>query len=152
MKHGYTLYVCENCLNKAFFLKFDSTFYLIWCNVMSNAPNALNCFSVNSGPSSYICVFTTVLVSVPPRFRKEEAALNKFHHLRRKVAAAQWLTPLIDAALIMIIACLSCCCFAFPNTLPCLFFCSVSYPGIHGSRCPTDVWLPPLDAMQFVSC
>lgn len=32
------------------------------------------------------------------------------------MAAAQWLTPLIDVALIMIIGCQSCCCFAFPNT------------------------------------
>lgn len=58
-----------------------------------------------------------MLLSVPLWFRKEEAALNKFHHLRRKVAAAQWLTPLIDAALIMIIACLSCCCSRFSLTL-----------------------------------
>lgn len=76
--------------------------------------------------------------------------LNKFHHLRRKVAAAQWLTPLIDAALIMIIACQSCCCFAFPNnpplllpppSVPVFFFFSngVSYPGVLGCRCPTDV-------------
>ncbi len=59
------------------------------------------------------------------RVRKEEAARNTFHHLWRKVAAAQWLTPLIDAALIMIIACQSCCCFSFPNAPPSLFVSAV---------------------------
>lgn len=88
-----------------------------------------------------LCGTEAAPACVPLWFRKEEAALNKFHHLQRKVAAVQRLTPLIDAALIMIIACLCCCCFASSNP-PCSLFQRVSYPGIHGCRCPTDVSPP----------
>ncbi len=64
-------------------------------NLMENTINALNAsyFGADSVTCSYICVFITALVKVQPpslcHVRKGEAALNKFHHLQRKVAAAQ---------------------------------------------------------------
>lgn len=58
----------------------------------------------------------------------------------RKEAAL--IGPLIDAALIMMIAYRSCRRFLWPNTplMPLI------------SKNPTDVWSQPLDAAQFVSC
>lgn len=56
-------------------------------NLIENATNAFQ-------SRSYIHIFisvgkSTALSLSPCSVRKEEAALNKFHHLRRKVAAAQ---------------------------------------------------------------